>query len=139
MLLAFTLSTMSSKAQEINISITSKHYKKGDFNELNPGLILTTSNDREWFDRGWRIGAYHNSHERLSVLVTRYFDFDIVPSGNLRIRVSYGAITGYEEVMGLKITPAATPSLLLTSSSGLGVEIFWLPGAFGLTFNLNVD
>jgi len=108
----------------------SRHWISGDYNEVNPGLMLAWDAKSGEFGLSYVTGAYYNSFSRLSVLNGVKLGWR--PSKYVRLGASVGAVTGYsgpKDAFGL--TPMASPSVALGNPAG--AEIHVLPGAFGFS------
>lgn len=108
----------------------SRHWVSGDYNEVNPGLMLQWDAKSGNLGLSYVTGAYYNSFSRLSVLTGAKVGWR--PSKYVRLSLAVGAVTGYSgphDAFGL--TPMASPSIALGHPAG--AEIHVLPGAFGLS------
>lgn len=103
-----TAMALSANATAGDLSVTlpigCKHFKKSydttDYNEQNFGLGL----EYEKFG----VLAYDNSYNKLSVAA--YYNAELTLVDNaLSVGARVGAITGYENVTGYKVTPIAQP------------------------------
>lgn len=119
--------------QRVTYTHTSIHwaeetFKGEDHNELNPGLIITT-------ESGVSVGAYYNSYNRLSLIASKDYSWQV--HDMLRVDAKIGAIYGYSyyELFGEgpdtpTVVPVVSPSFAV--GNGDGVELFLMPGAFGV-------
>lgn len=122
------LISIPSKAQKVTkteITLTSEHYvekRDGEWNEINPGLVLEMNNY-------FVVGMYYNSNKRISFLGGIRFSHS--PIEHIELSTTGGAITGYKDYP----IPMITVSIEF-SYNGYGIKFTHLPRAIGLSFTI---
>ena len=135
-LFLFLAVTVSASAQtHVGLTLTSTHYVEGEYNEINPGVIIEGRVPREGKRRvavRKSVGAYRNSFDRLSLLGGGSMAY---PSGALvQGKIMFGLVSGYPSMF---LMPMLSPSLRIGRERG--VELHALPGAFAVSVYFTIN
>lgn len=128
------ISFSSVQADELQITLGSKHYQSYDYdlNEINPGLIYSKSLNDSF---SVIAGGYKNSYSKITALVGLEYQYKYI-GGQI------GLGSGYEQLTGQEVSLIGTLFVQVPINDSFSARLSAIPhkdGALGLSFVINLD